>query len=145
MTFYTPKDDDSRFTGLLVYELNGFLGIYLAGKIMKAVKKESAGTEIDIVADKIEKKRENAKRRRLLMNAKNADKLNEEIELNKQKRPELIKERDELEAMIAEKRLHKQLAAKKQELKLIDFYIASLIKTRNRHLPKTKSAASELF
>lgn len=114
---------------------------------MKTVKKESPSTvaEIGGVADKIEKKRENAKRRRLLMNARNADKLYEEIELNKQKRPELIKERDELEAMIAEKRLHKQLAAKKQELKLIDFYIASLIKTRNRHLPKTKSAASESF
>lgn len=110
---------------------------------MKTVKKGPTGTEININSDRIEKKRENAKRRRLLLNAKNAEKFNEEIELNKQKRPELIKERDELEAMIAEKRLHKQLAAKKQELKSIDFYISSLIKTRNRHLPKTKSTASD--
>lgn len=112
---------------------------------MKAVKKESKSkpTVSDGVAEKIEKKRENAKKRRLLMNARTAKEIDAEIEALRQKRPELTRERDELETMIAEKTLQKQLNLKKQEIKFLDFFICSKIKAKNRHLPKTKVSGSE--
>ena len=103
---------------------------------MKPKSKSVTGKQIMTQAQ-MERKRENAKRRRLELNAMNAEKLNTEIENAKQKRPELIKKRDELESQIANKTLQKQLQDTKQELKLLDTYIGSLIKTWRRYLPKT--------
>lgn len=92
-------------------------------------------------AEKIVKKRENAKKRRQQLNANNAIKLHEEIQLNQAKLPQLVSNRNELEQDIVNKTLHKKLAAAKQELKSAEFYIASLMKTRNRSLPKTKKSS----
>lgn len=109
---------------------------------MKVIKVERSKAENEIIASKIEKKRENAKKRRLQTNADNAERLTKYIEFNQDILPQIIADRDKLEQMIAQKTLHKQLAEKKREYKSMLVYIGSLTKTRNRNIPKPDNAAA---
>ena len=105
---------------------------------------EPAVEKVKLTAfEKIEAKRKNAKQRRLFLNAKNAEMLLVAIEEQKATLPLIKASRNELEKRIAEKSLHGELSEVKQRLKATNFYIQSLEKTRNRHLPKKTDTPDE--